>query len=269
MLRTVCIALLLLALGGCTQSEADVDSPSAQAAAQASARATESAKLGACRLLSPEDVDKPSNVSPIVDCRSRHTAQTFAVGTFPDQVAERGRTDPALGRYVYDRCQRRFARFLGGNETLLLRSTLSWAWFRAPEEAWEQGTHTWRCDVVAGGDGDTGLLPLPASAKGLLLGRPDDRWMVCVNGPTVTGSVKTPCSGPHRWRAVTTIVLGKKGDPYPGDRLVEVRTRDYCSDSVGAWLNYPVDYDYGYTAFHAAEWKTGNRRSICWAKTAQ
>jgi hypothetical protein len=38
---------------------------------------------------------------------------------------------------------------------------------------------------------------------------------------------------------------------------------------VGAWLNYPVDYDYGYTYFHEAEWKAGNRRSICWAKTDQ
>jgi hypothetical protein len=68
---------------------------------------------------------------------------------------------------------------------------------------------------------------------------------------------------------VTTIVLGKADDDYPGDRLVEVRTRDFCSESVGAWLNYPVDYDYGYTWFHEAEWKAGNRRSICWAKTDQ
>jgi hypothetical protein len=66
---------------------------------------------------------------------------------------------------------------------------------------------------------------------------------------------------------VTTIVLGGTGDPYPGDRVVESRTRDYCSNSVGAWLNYPVDYKFGYTWFHAAEWKAGNRRSICWAQT--
>jgi len=51
--------------------------------------------------------------------------------------------------------------------------------------------------------------------------------------------------------------------------VVEVRTRDYCSDSVGAWMNYPVDYDFGYTYFHQAEWQAGNRRSICWAKTRQ
>ena len=48
-----------------------------------------------------------------------------------------------------------------------------------------------------------------------------------------------------------------------------MRTRDFCSRSVAAWLNYPIDYDYGFTWFHEAEWKAGNRRSICWAKTDQ
>ena len=66
---------------------------------------------------------------------------------------------------------------------------------------------------------------------------------------------------------LSTIKLGDAKDPYPGDRVSEVRSRDYCSDSVGAWMNYPVEYDFGYTWFHEAEWKAGNRRSICWAKT--
>ena len=32
-------------------------------------------------------------------------------------------------------------------------------------------------------------------------------------------------------------------------------------------MNYPVDYEFGYTWFHEAEWKAGNRRSVCWART--
>ena len=133
----------------------------------------------------------------------------------------------------------------------------------------DSGAHWYRCDVVGGGEQSKSFVALPKTAKGVLLGKPDDRWLVCVNGPSVNGSVKIPCSSAHTWRAVTTIVLGKADDDYPGDRLVEVRTRDFCSESVGAWLNYPVDYDYGYTWFHEAEWKAGNRRSICWAKTDQ
>lgn len=88
-----------------------------------------------------------------------------------------------------------------------------------------------------------------------------------IRGATVAGSQKVPCSETHGWRAVTTIKLGEPGDSWSGERLVQVRTRDYCSDSVGAWMNYPVDYEFGYTTFHQAEWKAGNRRSICWART--
>ena len=66
---------------------------------------------------------------------------------------------------------------------------------------------------------------------------------------------------------MTTIKLGEPEDDYPGDRLVEVQTRDFCDKSVGAVLGYPVTYDFAYTWFHEAEWEVGNRRSICWAKT--
>ena len=66
---------------------------------------------------------------------------------------------------------------------------------------------------------------------------------------------------------MTTIVLGEPQTPYPGDHVVQLRTRDYCSKSVGAWLDYPVDYNFGYSWFHRAEWDAGNRRSVCWART--
>jgi hypothetical protein len=76
-----------------------------------------------------------------------------------------------------------------------------------------------------------------------------------------------PCSEAHDWRAVSTIKVGLPQDPYPGDRIVQVRSRDRCSDWVAAWTHYAPDFDYGYTWFHEAEWSTGNRRSICWART--
>ena len=261
MLRTVCIVLLMLALAGCrgggddgTSSEAERTPP----------------QLGACRALTPEDITQASNQTAQVDCRNKHTAETFAVGAFPESLADTDDPDDrALGSYVYDRCQKRFQEFLGGDESLVLRSTMTWAWFRPTEDAWADGARWYRCDVVGGGEQSKTFVALPKSAKGVLLGKPDDRLQVCVNGPSVNGSVKIPCNTAHTWRAVTTIVLGKADEDYPGDRLVEVRTRDFCSESVGAWLNYPVDYDYGYTWFHEAEWKAGNRRSICWAKTDQ
>jgi Septum formation len=258
-LRTACTLLLLLALAGCTGGPGDDEKP-AETAAPA---------LGACRPLVPDDITRASNDTATVPCTADHTAETFSVGTFPTALAGRDPDDRSLGSYVYDRCQTRFQRFLGGTESLVLRATVTWAWFRPTDDAWAAGAHWFRCDVVGGGEQSASFVRLPRTAKGLLLGRPDDRWLVCVDGPTVSGAVKIPCSEKHRWRAVTTITVGRERAAYPGDRLVEVRTRDFCSRSVAAWLGYPIDYDYGYTWFHEAEWKAGNRRSICWAETAQ
>ena len=67
----------------------------------------------------------------------------------------------------------------------------------------------------------------------------DDQWMVCGHGLDVAGSAKIPCTEEHNWRAVTTIKLGEPGEEYPGDRVVEVKSRDFCSDSVGRLAELP------------------------------
>ncbi len=223
--------------------------------------------LGACRVLTPADVAEPSNSTTAVDCGTDHTAETYAVGSLPSRFADVEYDDRGLGAYAYKTCASAFMKFLGADESLVMRTVLSWAWFRPSEAAWDGGSRWYRCDVIGGGEQSASYVDLPKSAEGILLGRPDDQWLVCVDGESVDAGAKIPCSEAHAWRAVTTIKLGEAADDYPGDRLAEVRTRDFCSDSVGAWLNYPVDYDFGYTWFHEAEWDAGNRRSVCWAKT--
>ena len=231
--------------------------------------AEEPPTLGACRLLTPDDVARPANTTDPVDCEEPHTAETYAVGQLPGSFDDAEHDDPELGSWAYRTCAKSFEEFLGADESLVMRTIISWAWFRPTEAAWDDGARWYRCDVIGGGEQSTEYVELPTTAKGLLLGRPKDQWMVCADGPTVAGSVKIPCSEPHQWRAVTTISLEKFGNTYPGDRVVEVTTRDFCSSSVGYWLNSPVDYEFGYTWFHEAEWEAGNRRSVCWAKTDQ
>ena len=185
----------------------------------------------------------------------------------PPPVAAKGYDSPDMAAFAYKTCSTGLRKFLGADESLAMRTVLSWAWFRPSEKAWDDGARWYRCDVVGGSEKSDKLLPLPETAQGLLGGRPDDRWLVCVQGPAVSTGVKVPCARPHDWRAVTTIKVGEPAEDYPGDRIVEVTTRDFCSKSVGAWLNYPVDFDFGYTWFHEPEWEAGNRRSVCWAKT--
>ena len=223
---------------------------------------------GVCRVLTPDDVAQPSNATRTVDCEKRHTAETYAVGVVPDELTDEAYDSSELGAFAYETCGHLFQTFLDADESLVMRTVVSWAWFRPSEKAWDKGARWYRCDVVGGGEQSKRFVDLPTTARGLLEGKPKDRWLVCVEGESVQDAPKIPCTETHNWRAVTTIKLGQPEDPYPGDRLVEVRSRDFCSESVGAWLGYPPEYDFGYTWFHEAEWKAGNRRSVCWAKTS-
>lgn len=222
--------------------------------------------LGACRNLAAKDVTAHSNDTAVVACKQPHTAQTFLVGTLPASTGS-SYDDTRQGAYVYRTCTPAFARFLGADDSLAMRVQLSWGWFGPSEKGWKKGARWFRCDVLGGPTGAHTLKALPTVTKGLFQGRPSDAWLTCARGATFARSVKLSCAAPHDWRAIGTIKLGGPNDPYPGDRISEVRSRDYCSDAVGAWLNYTPDYEYGYTYFHKAEWQAGNRRSICWAGT--
>ncbi len=225
-------------------------------------------ELGACRALTPKEVGGSSDATKPLACSADHTAETFAIGTFPAKYASADYDDEGLGEFVFATCGKAYRTFLSGDESETMRSLLSWAWFRPSEEAWKNKARWYRCDVVGGPIGAASYRPLPRRMKGFMAAKPDEDWTLCARGPKVAGSTKVPCSAKHDWRAVTTIKLGQAKETYPGDRIAQIRSQQFCSDSVGAWLNYPAtNYQYGVTVFHEAEWKAGNRRSICWART--
>lgn len=224
--------------------------------------------VGICRDLTAGDLEKPTNVSAHVPCTEDHTAQTFATGELPASTGS-AYGDRRHGKYVHAICQKEFRAFLGADESLAVRSQLSWAWFRPSELGWDRGARWYRCDVVGGPADASRLRNLPVVVKGLFAADQPDAWLTCADGETVAKGTKVPCTEKHTWRAVTTIKVGQPDDPYPGDRIVQVRSRDFCQESVGGWLGYPPEYDFGYTWFREDRWAAGNRRSICWAKTTK
>lgn len=264
--RLVPVSMLVAFLFACTSG---VENSGPNGVVEVEGEGEKAPSVGECRMLTADDVAQPANSTNPIDCDQPHTAQTILVSTFSSKFDTAAYGDPVVSRAAYVSCSKAFRRYLGADESLSLRTVLSWAWFRPTETEWAAGDRRFRCDLVGGGEQSQDYVTLPRSAKKLLAGRPDDKWMVCASGPTVAGSVKVPCSEPHSWRAVTTIKLGEPDDAYPGDRVAEVRTKEFCSDSVSAWLNYPVQFDFGFTWFRKAEWQAGNRRSICWAKTEQ
>jgi hypothetical protein len=224
---------------------------------------------GLCRDLDADAVKALSDDTDPVGCSEEHTAETFYVGSFDETATEDTKyDDPQLARTVSSTCRDRFRRFTGATDSLALRTVVTWAWWRPSEEAWKDGARWYRCDVIARSAGDE-LAYLPRTAKGLLLGIPKDTWMVCADGAKVADAPRVACTEKHTWRAVSAVSIGKKADRWPGSRLVEVRSRDFCSDWVGAWTNYSLDYDYGYTWFGKDDWASGNRLSVCWARTEE
>jgi Septum formation len=265
-LQRLATALVAMLAAGVVVTGCSKDVPAGVDPAQVDA--VEAPDLGACRVLRSGDLTQASNASMTVDCARAHTAQTYAVGSLPDELKQADYDADELGAFAFRTCSARFQAYLGADESTAMRTILTWAWFRPSQDAWDKGARWYRCDVVGGGDQSKRLIDLPSTLRDLLV-QPDDDWLVCAQGAEVDGSVKVPCSEAHDWRAVSTIKLGEAVDPYPGDRVSVVRTRDFCSKSVGAWLGYPADYDYGYTWFHEPEWNAGNRRSVCWARTSR
>jgi hypothetical protein len=230
--------------------------------------ATTAPETGECRMLTPGDLRQPSNASAAVACETPHTAQTYAAGELPADFAEAAYDDAGLGAFAYTTCGQSFMEFLGADESLAMRTMLSWTMFRPSEAAWDKGARWYRCDVVGGGSTSDTLVTLPDDARGLLA-KSKDAWLACVKGKPVDTAPRIPCSQRHTYRAVTTIKLGTPADDYPGDDVVAQRTRSFCSDSVAAWLGYPARYSFAFTWFPQTDWEAGNRRSVCWARTDQ
>ncbi|MDO7867170.1 septum formation family protein [Nocardioides jiangxiensis] len=257
-------AAALLALSGCgTALPANVDPDQVDA--------VDPPAVGACRVLTPRDVEQhPSNATRTVPCSKPHTAETYAVGELPADLDDAAYDSREVARTLYELCTDGFARHLGADESVAMRTILSWAKFQPSEKAWKKGARWYRCDLV-GGTEDVAkdrYLDLPTHTRNLLRGtRPPDRWMACARGASIATSTKVPCTRKHDWRAATTIKVGDPGEAYPGDRAIEVKTREYCHSSISAWLNYALDFQFGYTWFHEAEWEAGIRRSVCWART--
>ncbi|MGL5808804.1 MAG: septum formation family protein [Nocardioides sp.] len=253
--------VLVLAAVGCA------DQPQGESADPAQVDSTEAPDRGACRTLVPDDLSNESNASKLVDCTSAHTAETFLVGKLPVDFDEADYDSPSLAAYASQTCASGFTKFLNTDESTSMRSIIGWFWFRPSRAAWSDGARWLRCDAAAGSADSPRLIPLPNTVRNLLEGGPQDKWMACVDAPSVSESPRVPCSEPHTWRAVTTIKLGDADGKYPGDAKAKKQSKDFCSGSVDAWLGYPEEFDFGYTWFGASAWKAGNRHSICWART--
>ncbi|MGL5823492.1 MAG: septum formation family protein, partial [Nocardioides sp.] len=178
--RAAIVVTFLLALGGCgrEQQGENVDPRQVDSVAPP--------EVGACRSISPADLANASNASPVVPCAEEHTAETIHVEQLPDEYRDADYEDATLAVFAAKTCTPRFTSFLGADESTGMRTILAWSWFRPSQAAWSDGARWFRCDVVGGTAASAALVDLPATTKGLFADGPRDKWMACVNEPTVS-----------------------------------------------------------------------------------
>ena len=91
----------------------------------------------------------------------KHTAETFAIGDLPRELQDEDYESAKLGAFAYETCGSKFETFLGADESLVMRTVVSWAWFSPSEKAWDKGARWYRCDVVGGGEQSKRFVDLP------------------------------------------------------------------------------------------------------------
>jgi hypothetical protein len=280
--RRLAAGLALVALAGCGKAgdlvatddpaEGPSESPTTQSSEDPAAAAAP--ELDTCRKLTIDDIDPPTNETPTVPCRKRHTAQTYYVGTWPKQLvtAASGLDDKALEDFVFEQCDRAWRRTVGGSLEEWVISIVSWAWYRPTEAQFDDGARWFRCDVVAGQNTNR-LEKLPPSVVDLLEGRFSDRYHACwtrvfSDEPGVDEGVLTSCKRAHEQRAIGIVTIGKKNEAYPGQRAAFNRSNDGCADAVAAWRGDPMPGEFGLQWPRREEWVVdGQRYATCWAVT--
>jgi hypothetical protein len=241
--------------------------PSGTAAASSLLASARRPQPAACYRLGFEEATAPTNDSPPVSCRSRHTARTYYVGRLDTVVDGHllAVDSRQAQRQVARTCPRELADHLGGSAEARALSRVEAVWFSPTIEQSDAGASWFRCDAVAlAGSGR--LAPLPKRLRGLL-DRSDalDEVGLCgTAAPGEPGFERVICSRRHRWRAVSTITISG-GASYPGVSAVRDAGESTCRDRVREASGSPERFSYGWEWPTREQWQAGQRYGFCWA----
>ncbi|MEP7088797.1 MAG: septum formation family protein [Nocardioidaceae bacterium] len=273
MLRTACIVVLLLVLGGCTGSRSASPSPAAGTQSGPSATVSRAPappappRRGACYRLTAGQLARPTNGSRPVPCTGVHTARTIFVGRLDTVVDGHSvAVDSAtVQRQLSTACPRRLATYVGGSAGSRDLSRFNVVWWSPTLAQSDRGADWFRCDLIAFSGPNT-LLPLPrkGSLQGVL-GRPGALGTYGLCGTAAPGTARFQrviCSRTHSWRALTTIPLA--GSTYPGVRTVRAGGDARCKAAAKAVARNTLKFTYGWEWPTADQWAGGQHYGYCW-----
>lgn len=269
--------LLCLPLAGCTGG-GSTDAGSTPTASPTTGSTTGSTTGPPTATAAPRPADRdcyrldidtavaPTTEAPPVDCGSRHTSMTYAVGTLDAQVGghllavDSDRVQAQVARS----CPQRLAHFLGGEPADLQLSMLRAVWFTPTVEESDSGADWYRCDVIAvASDGE--LASLTGRLRGVL-GTPDgrNRYGMCGTAqPGAADFTRVICSRPHSWRAISTVSI--PGRKYPGEQAARAAGQQPCQDAGRDAASDALNFRWGYQWPTSQQWQAGQHYGLCWA----
>ncbi|WP_161962503.1 septum formation family protein [Nocardioides speluncae] len=185
-------------------------------------------KVGECRNYTLQQAGKPSNGSPVVPCKEKHTAKVIGVFQLPAGTPV---TMDKARPFVTEKCYPKFRSTLGRTERLRHLSAYTFSYFIPNQQQREAGARWVRCDIVI--LGASMLRPLPSNATPMLPTAPlPNKVARCLTG----GHVRTTCAQNHAFRATgVTAVASKK---FPGEQTMTAIARQRCPRLVSTPRNW-------------------------------
>ncbi|KRF15577.1 hypothetical protein ASG90_12180 [Nocardioides sp. Soil797] len=275
MMRTIAAVVLLAGfLTGCQGDDEPNAEPTPSATTTGTPKPAKPAPrpvVGACYDLTYEQAVAPTNDQKSVDCKNKHTAQTFHAGPL-DTVVDGHLVavdSDRVQQQVASSCPEQMSGFLGGSQEDLRLSMLSAVWFSPTVEESDAGQDWYRCEVVSLAGGDS-LRPLTLPMKGVLgtqEGR-DTFGMCGTDRPGTKGFERVTCAEDHSWRAVSTIDVkpGRNG-AWPGETAARNAGEETCQDAVRDRAEDPLKFTWGYEWPTKKQWQAGQHYGYCWSPT--
>jgi len=209
-------------------------------------------RVGECRALTFDALNRWSNNEAPIDCSEPHTSRVIATGRLPRGVGW-GASDRQLNRIATDICDPAWKTALGSTYRGRAMTAYSWGWFIPTKAQRERGARWIRCDVIL--YGGRSLVRLPTDDEPALGAQPHPNGIAaCLKARTF---IHTVCARRHAWRATGTFVMRQKA--YPTDREARRAALRRCpSRTTGsfAW-RYRGEY----------QWRAGDHVVVCYSHT--
>jgi hypothetical protein len=204
-----------------------------------------------------------------VACTQEHNAVTYRMGTLPAGLTYAKIVYDRLSgvKVVTDTCNYKSANTYLGHGDLHPPLRLGDVYFAPSRQQWAAGARWFRCDfglpdITSDSSKRLDWQPLPADLRAAVA--KDDRpFTICSDGSVKAGpgslnSTTGKCGTGMRWRFSKMVDVAKRrGEPYPGNRVVRRRTIAACTSPLHDWFVWPG----------AQGWRQGHTSVQCWQQS--